>query len=361
MSDSDFELSQADIHFCHEYCAFINSQQDRQQHEDLADALLDEYPLPAGFAYPREWTTNEDERNKAAYRFFKLTKELLPVQRPIDHSWSWPDLISKPLKNAFYYIAMGFVASLVARYIGVYAAPSAHILDIAEAPYGNAIMARDLHSTAISDHDYLYITGDAVPNASGLIPVDEVARSVPVPAMFYKGQHFDNTTGQLFELYVTDDTMDEDCALDMYLRAGDEKALVKRDWYNCHFPKKNYIQKFCCNTGHAIKDFLSGTGQTVTGIYLEGLLKEALNGVRDNQKPRSICLNRNGHNLCVSWATYDTDKTTPAEADGIVKHSLECAQTGGSAEFKTETRDGGLLFVCVSNRADGCKNHITES
>lgn len=358
MSGSDFLLPQADKQFCHEYCAFINAQLNRQQHEDLADAFLAEYPLPQGCGYPRGWDVNEDERKKAAYRFFNLTKELLPIARPIDQAGSPSILFSKRLKSTFYYIAMGFVASMVARYLGVYAAPSIHIAGIAGAQYGNEMMVRDVRSTGITDNDYLYITGGAAADESVDIPVLEVAHSVSVPSMFYKGRHFDNTTGQLFELYVTDDAMDEECALDMYRKGGDDSTLVRRDWYDCRFPRQNYIQKFCCNTGHAFKDFLSGSGQTVTGIYLEKLLEAALNGVRDNKSPRSICLSRNGSNLCLSWATYDTDKATAAEADDIVRHSLGCAQSGGSAEFKTETRDGGLLFVCVSNRADGCKNYI---
>jgi putative hemolysin len=59
--------------------------------------------------------------------------------------------------------------------------------------------------------------------------------------------------------------------------------------------------------------------------------------------------------MCVSWATYDTDKTTDDEDADIVKYSVQCAQSGGSLEFNTTTTGNGLLFRCASNRAKGCE------
>lgn len=160
--------------------------------------------------------------------------------------------------------------------------------------------------------------------------------------------------------YTLNEGLTDSSAFDAYWSAynGTDAVLAKRDWYNCRFPRQNYVQKFGCNTAHGIGGFVSATGSAAAGGYISGLLKEAFNGKRDHQKPRSVCLARDGKNLCVSWATYDTDKATSGEESDIVRYSIECANSKGSAEFKTQTSDGGTLFICVSNRATGCGESV---
>jgi hypothetical protein len=178
--------------------------------------------------------------------------------------------------------------------------------------------------------------------------------------VFCRGLHYDNVTGQHFELYTVDQTLSEEAVFESYWSAFNERgtSLAKRDWYDCRFPRQNYIQKFGCNTGHGLGAFLSNTGAAATGGYISSLLQEAFNGSRDNKKPRSVCLSRDGKNLCISWASYDTDHTTAAENTDITNFSVECAKSGGSAEFKTTTGGNGVLFICVSNRADGCGKNV---
>lgn len=36
-------------------------------------------------------------------------------------------------------------------------------------------------------------------------------------------------------------------------------------------------------------------------------------------------------------------------------------EKGGSSEYKTVMNDGGILFICVSNRADGCGNNACQN
>ena len=87
-------------------------------------------------------------------------------------------------------------------------------------------------------------------------------------------------------------------------------------------------------------------------------MQEAFNGARDNKKPRSIGLPTDGHNICVSWATYDTDKTTDVEDADVVKRPVQCAQSGASAAFQTEIVGDCLPYICVSDRARGCQQNV---
>jgi len=70
-------------------------------------------------------------------------------------------------------------------------------------------------------------------------------------------------------------------------------------------------------------------------------------------QPRSICLALNRQRLCTSWATYSLDRAT-LEDDEVWLYSRQCAESGGSAEYKTHIGDGGMIFVCVDQRMPGC-------
>ncbi|KAH0043877.1 hypothetical protein KCU78_g502, partial [Aureobasidium melanogenum] len=66
----------------------------------------------------------------------------------------------------------------------------------------------------------------------------------------------------------------------------------------------------------------------------------------DNGHPRSICLSRNKNMLCSSWASYAGNGLPDEAYDTITRYSTDCAQSGGSAEFKAIINDGGILFIC---------------
>lgn len=61
--------------------------------------------------------------------------------------------------------------------------------------------------------------------------------------------------------------------------------------------------------------------------------------------------------MCTSWASYSLDKVTELEDDDddVFFHSRQCAAAGGTAEYKTKTGDGGMLFVCVRDRTKNCE------
>lgn len=302
----------ADLNFCYQYCAFVSSCSDLQPGEDQVRAFLRRSIVPTDVEYPTEWSTDDRLRDQAADRFRELTQHL---QTPETEAASRSILNMTTFKRLAWFFAVGFAGNQLLSYLGANAAPTTDV-------------ARDVSST--SD-----------------------------VTMFHKGVHFDNVTQQDFHLFLLDDDLDEDAAFEQYLNAYvEEPGLTKRDWYDCRFPRANYIQKFCCNTGHALGTFVGNTGAAAMGGYLNSLLQESINGKRDNQKPRSVCLSRDGKNMCVSWASYSTDKATGAEDNDITNYSVQCAKSGGSAEFKTGTGDGGLLFICVSDRADGCNKNV---
>ena len=179
--------------------------------------------------------------------------------------------------------------------------------------------------------------------------------------MFYKGVHVDNTTAYKFELYTYDDTMDDAAAFNAYLAAYEHnnapaETLEERDWYDCQFPRQGHgIERFCCNTAHSIGAAITDTGSTTVGGFLAQLLKNAFDGTRDGQAPRSICHVFDEVNVvCTSWATYSGRKITDKQRNDIVQYSIDCGRSGGSAEFKTVIPDGGVLYKCVSDRARGC-------
>ncbi|KAG9657833.1 hypothetical protein KCU98_g2528, partial [Aureobasidium melanogenum] len=62
--------------------------------------------------------------------------------------------------------------------------------------------------------------------------------------------------------------------------------------------------------------------------------------------PRSICLSRDKNDSCTSWASYTGSGLPGRDENTITDFSIECAQSGGSAEFKTIMSDGGILFIC---------------
>lgn len=293
-------MQNSDILFCQQYSLHLLSQNHTSQEQrQLATRFVDQYPLTAtAITSPRNWTDKDASR-----RFESTATRLLQP--------TLSTVLSKmfSLQRLSYFFAAGLLGTVLVK--GVSAMPHEGI--------------------------------------SG-----EIARSVDI---FPVGEFTDPTTGKAFDLYSDDGTLD---ALDVFSSysqgINSTSHLSERNWYDCK--RLSNLQTFGCNTGHAIGSFVSATGSAAAGSYLGTLLGEAFNGSRDNQKPRSICLSRDGHNLCVSWATYDTAKLRAGEASNIQQYSIDCGVTGGSAEFKNVMSDGGILFICVSNRADGCGQNV---
>jgi len=307
--ESPSDLTLNELIFCYQYCTFVRSLNNHPPHTELVRTFLEKYPLPRDVDYPTEWSKNGAGRREAGDRFLELVSQL-PQTNKTKGSFFW-----STAKHIAWYLAVGFASHQLLKQLGVNAAPSA--LD----------------------------TRDVDPSSDVVL--------------YHKGLHLDNVTGNEFQLYMLDDDLDEAAAFESYLSAYlDEPELSKRDWYDCQFPRQHNLLKFCCNTGHALGTFVSSTGSAAAGGYISSLLQESFNGKRDNQSPRSVCLSRDGHNLCVSWATYNTENTSGAEDADIVKYSVQCAQSGGSSEFKTSTAGNGLLFICVSNRAKGCQQSV---
>ena len=306
---TSIDLTLNELVFCYQYCTFVKSQPIPSPHAKQVEVFLEQHPLPRDVDYPTDWLKDGAKRNEAGGRFLQLVENLPSTTKRKD-PFFW-----RTAKHVAWYLAVGFASHQLLNQLGVNAAPS-------------VLPTRDLDSSS-----------DVV--------------------LYHKGLHLDTVTGHEFQLFMLDDSLDEVAAFETYLSAYlDELKVSKRDWYDCQFPRQHNLLKFCCNTGHGLGTFVSSTGSAAMGGYVSSLMQEAFNGNRDNKNPRSVCLARDGHNLCVSWATYDTEKTSGAENADIVKYSVQCAQSGGSSEFKTSTAGNGVLFICVSDRAKGCEQSV---
>jgi hypothetical protein len=178
----------------------------------------------------------------------------------------------------------------------------------------------------------------------------------------YHGEYYDGSTGTWFDLYSPDAVAytNED-ALASYWKGHTNvtDTLGKRGFYDCtYYGRHSTLKVAACGTGHAIGAFVSATGAAAAGGYIATELQEAFNGKRDNQSPRSICITKDGDTLCTSWANYNTGKLANGESGDIANFALKCGQSGGSAEFKATTTDGGIIYVCVSDRAKGCGSNV---
>lgn len=66
-------LTLAELNFCLQYCAFVESRSDLQPGEDEVRAFLRRCILPTDVQYPVEWSIDEKLREQAADRFAGLT------------------------------------------------------------------------------------------------------------------------------------------------------------------------------------------------------------------------------------------------------------------------------------------------
>lgn len=236
--------------------------------------------LSSGIQVPLAWAMEDPARLKRLMEY----SQILPVEQPAETSLCKYVFNMANFKRLAWFFLIGAAANLLLHCLGAAAAPTKNITN--------------------------------------------VARFHPESELYYQGMHFDNVSG-LPQLFRLDDNMDNDAAFQAFMAAftdemSHETNLSKRDWYDCQFPARNYVQKFCCNTGHQIGKFLSATGAAALGGYATSLMVEAFNGEHDNKNPRSVCLTRDYNNLCVSWASYNTEVATDAEAADIAKYSVEC-------------------------------------
>jgi hypothetical protein len=75
------------------------------------------------------------------------------------------------------------------------------------------------------------------------------------------------------------------------------------------------LRSFRCHTKNVMGSFVAGAGSAAAGGIIGGLATKVFNGKRDDQNPRSVCIPKNGDNVCVFWATYDTDVATAQEEE----------------------------------------------
>ncbi|KAF2720712.1 hypothetical protein K431DRAFT_295007 [Polychaeton citri CBS 116435] len=241
-----------------------------EQNQRLANAYLAQYPLTELVTYPVEWSIDEAKRNKAAERFVKLATDLSLAKSASDHQRRARLFSNMSIRTFCYFVVVGFASNMLLDYVGVRAAPR--------------------------------------PPAADLI-------NSSVEALFYKGLHIDNCTGQDFELYVLDENMSEESAFRMYMSAF----------------------KFCRNAGHNSGAFVSATSAVAIENDIKNLFPEAFNGQRDNQNLRLICL------------LYDSENTD------VSNDTVTCGQPGTNLEFQTTAINCSTMYICVGNRADGDK------
>lgn len=177
------------------------------------------------------------------------------------------------------------------------------------------------------------------------------------------GNFIDAETGHEFTLFDSRTDRSTPAIDSYYINAGvvqDQEVkmvkMVKRSWVDCQ--GLGPVQRACCSTAHAIGSSALQIGQAALGSFIQSEVSNAFNGSRDYQNPRSICHTVDGANVCTSWATYSTS-TLPNGASGdIGNFAAQCTEYGYSAEFKATLNDGGVMFICVSNRGTGCSTSI---
>lgn len=193
--------------------------------------------------------------------------------------------------------------------------------------------------------------------------------------LYFVGTFTDEITGTEFDLY---DHTTTSSGLDQYLANANaannidtgaattngsstadwETAIEARsNWRKCRALSAQLIRA-CCSTTHGwdniFKDIAVGT---LSNLLSDGIVAAFSNG-RGNQKPRSICHTYDSNNLCTSWATYDAQNIPSGEKGDLAGFAASCAKEGYSSEFKATNANGGMIFVCISNRAKGCGTHI---
>ncbi|QIW99380.1 hypothetical protein AMS68_004898 [Peltaster fructicola] len=289
--------SDQDILFCQQFALEVLITKNDSDSQQIAQEFIDRYPLTSNaITSPRTWAKG----NTSQQRFKQTATSLL---KP-----TLTSVLSKmfSVQRLAFYFAAGLVGT------AVFNAASASAMPL-EGLTGVIKRSMDIH---------------------------------------YKGEFVDAVTNLPFDLYSEDAALEPATAFSYYLAGANDTELDKRSWYNCEHLTN--LQTLGCNTAHGIGSFVSATGASAAGSYIAVLLGEAFNGIRDNKKPRSVCISRDGANLCVSWATYDTASLKSGEPSDIANFAVSCGKSGGSSEFKTVMSDGGILFICVSNRATGC-------
>ncbi|KAK4041275.1 hypothetical protein C8A01DRAFT_34687 [Parachaetomium inaequale] len=87
--------------------------------------------------------------------------------------------------------------------------------------------------------------------------------------------------------------------------------------------------------------------------------QDLVSSIIDNSRvlasnPRSICLNRNGGNCCISWSK-DIGNVVEQDLWSAAQKSLsQCVSEGKSAKASDVTINGQCLNQCLSNRASNC-------
>lgn len=112
-------LTDEEQRFCHTVCNFAESEESTQHLKPFVQAFHAKYPAPLGsFDYPEVWNTSPSDRYKAFARFVTLNESIDPMALPkVDRRHRILSLIVPILKRTAYFIAIGFFANLLAKYI----------------------------------------------------------------------------------------------------------------------------------------------------------------------------------------------------------------------------------------------------
>jgi hypothetical protein len=209
---------------------------------------------------------------------------------------------------------------------------------------------------------YLLIRSGVLRAAASPTPTSPFGLSVINAANIdYIGVFVDEVTSQEFDLYDSRSDKSEPAISAYYqnIRAANVTLnLNKRSWYNCESYPEPSLQRVCCNSAHGLGRGAVSIGQAALGNFIASEISEATSGGRDNQSPRSVCHTIDGDNVCTTWANYNSNNLPSGASADMGDYSAKCAKEGGSSEFKATDSSGGVIFVCVSNRATGCSSSI---
>lgn len=107
-------LTLAELDFCFQYCAFVESSSDLQPGKDEVRAFLHRSILPTDVQYSADWSTDEKLRDQAANRFVGLTQHLQTPKVDV----ATPSMLNlATLKRLAWFFLVGFAGNEVLHYI----------------------------------------------------------------------------------------------------------------------------------------------------------------------------------------------------------------------------------------------------
>lgn len=117
-----------------------------------------------------------------------------------------------------------------------------------------------------------------------------------------------------------------------------------------------------CHSGHGAFNYVAAAERDQFQMQVRALMNTTVGLQPVNNNPRSKCTKEQGKPLCVSWSNDIADHIEPDLMEISAEKASNCMfRWGYSTELALWTFSGERVYVCISDRADGCKARICTS